>query len=82
MVMEPAELVAYKVIAFQQRHGQPKAGTDWRDIALLRLTFPELKQVPGPVSERLEVAEASDAVRATWQDIVAQEILADTKDDI
>src|SRR5438105_356220 len=29
LVVAPAELIASKVIAFQSRHGKPKAGTDW-----------------------------------------------------
>jgi len=40
---------ASKVIAYQQRRGQPKSGTDWRDLALLLLTFPDLKRDAGPV---------------------------------
>lgn len=82
LVMEPAELIAYKVIALHQRQGQPKAGTDWRDVALLLLAFPDLKRDPGPVSDRLAVAGANDAIRATWRGIVAQEFHADEDDDI
>jgi hypothetical protein len=35
LVLAPADLIASKVIAFHQRRGKPKSGTDWRDIALL-----------------------------------------------
>src|SRR2546426_4982945 len=44
LVMSPPELIAHKVISYYARHGQPKAGTDWRDLATLHLTFPELKE--------------------------------------
>jgi hypothetical protein len=32
--------------AFHQRRGKPKSGTDWRDIAMLLLAFPDLKVDP------------------------------------
>ena len=35
LVLEPAGLIASKVIAYQGRRGQPKSGTDWRDLAML-----------------------------------------------
>ena len=31
-----------------RRHGTPKSGTDWRDLAVLLLAFPELKTELGP----------------------------------
>src|SRR5436190_2850 len=40
LVLPPAELIASKVVSYHQRRGKPKAGTDWRDLALLMLTFP------------------------------------------
>lgn len=42
-VMAPADLIASKVISYYQRQGKPKSGTDWRDLAMLLLAFPELK---------------------------------------
>jgi hypothetical protein len=74
LVMAPAALIASKVIAYQQRRGQPKSGTDWRDLALLLLTFPDLKRAAGPVVDELHAAGASPEVLAVWYDIVAQEI--------
>ncbi len=41
LVTAPAELIVIKVIAYHRRRGQPKAGTDWRDLAMLLLRFPE-----------------------------------------
>lgn len=74
LVMAPAELIASKAIAYHQRLGQPKSGTDWRDLAMLLLTFPTLKSDPGPVSERLQAMGAAPEVLAEWKALVAQEI--------
>lgn len=74
LVIAPADLIASKVIAYHQRRGHPKSGTDWRDLAMLLLAFPELKQHPGPVSALLETHEDSAGVLSTWQELVAQEI--------
>ena len=74
LVIAPAELIAYKVIAYHQRRGQPKSGTDWRDLAMLLLTFPELKRDPGPVTEHLQAANADAATLTVWAELVAQPI--------
>src|ERR1700682_2452166 len=34
-VLTPPELIASKVCSYHSRQGQPKGGTDWRDIAML-----------------------------------------------
>jgi hypothetical protein len=74
LVLAPADLVASKVIAYHKRRGQPKSGTDWRDLAMLLLTFPSLKCDPGPVGDRLRVAGAAPEVLAAWTALVAQDI--------
>lgn len=74
LVMAPADLIASKVIAYHHRRGQPKSGTDWRDLAMLLLTFPELKNDPDPVSERLRSAGAPSEVLGVWRDLAAQDI--------
>ncbi len=81
LVLTPAELIASKVIAYARRKGKPKSGTDWRDLAMLLLTFPELKTDPGPVRERLESAGAGEQVLSAWKDMAAQEILPENEDD-
>lgn len=81
LVIAPAELVASKVLAYHLRRGKPKSGTDWRDLAMLLLKFPELKRNPGPVSERLHAAGADPAVLAVWQELVVQEIQPADEDD-
>src|SRR5437870_5754299 len=80
LVMSPPELIAHKVIAYHARRGQPKAGTDWRDLAMLLLTFPELKKEKGVVTEALKSLGAKDDMIETWRELVAQE-LVDTDDE-
>lgn len=74
LVMAPADLIASKVIAYHGRRGQPKSGTDWRDLAMLLLTFPALKHEPARVADRLHTAGAGADVLAAWNELVAQEI--------
>jgi Nucleotidyl transferase AbiEii toxin, Type IV TA system len=81
LVMVPADLIASKVIAYTQRRGSPKSGTDWRDLAMSLLAFPELKYEQGAVVERLQAADADQAVLATWKELVAQDIQAADEDD-
>jgi Nucleotidyl transferase AbiEii toxin, Type IV TA system len=80
LVISPPELIAHKVVSYHARRGQPKSGTDWRDLAMLLLTFPELKKEKGSVSEALKSLGAKDDVMKTWQELVAQEI-HDSEDD-
>ncbi len=82
LVIEPAELIAYKVIAYHQRKGTPKSGTDWRDLALLLLTFPQLKEPTGVVRRCLLNAQASDDVLSTWEMLVEQDIKPEAEEDI
>ena len=77
LVMAPAELIASKVIAYYQRRGKPKAGTDWRDLALLLLQFPDLKQESSLVFDCLQAAGADAKILAVWQDLVEMEIVAE-----
>jgi hypothetical protein len=81
LVMEPEALVASKVIAYHRRRGKPKAGTDWRDLALLLLTFPELKVESGIVLEKLRADNVEAAVISLWQDIVKMTIEMEDDDD-
>lgn len=81
LVMAPAELIASKVISYYQRRGKPKSGTDWRDLAVLLLTFPELKLASGPVAERLRAAGVETAVLDVWHELVKQDIEPADEDD-
>ena len=80
LVTAPVDLLAYKVIAYAQRRGSPKSGTDWRDIAMLLLTFPELKCDPGPVTEKLKESGAEEEVLEVWRGFVEQEISAEDEE--
>ena len=73
--------LAGKLMAFQRRQGTPKSGTDWRNLAVLLLAFPELKTDFGPVHQRLEAAGAEPAVIAAWETLVAQPIEAERDED-
>ncbi len=81
LVPAPPQLIALKVMSYHGRRGQPKAGTDWRDLALLLLTFPELKTESGPVSEALRSFDAGRDVMNEWADLVRQEIKTPNEDD-
>jgi hypothetical protein len=81
LVMAPAELIASKAIGRHRRRGQPKSGTDWRDLAMLLLAFPELKRDPGPVTECLRAAGAAPEALAEWRELVAQEIRRPAEDE-
>lgn len=70
-VIAPVELVVSKVVAYDQRRGKPKAGTDWRDLAVLLLRFPELKMREGAVELRLLEQGASEGAISLWQELVA-----------
>src|ERR1044072_825734 len=73
-VVTAAELIARKVISLHSRRGQPKSGTDWRDVAMLLLTFPNLKVESGPVSKILNPLEAMEAEMKPWSEAVHKEI--------
>jgi len=81
LVVTPEELIAEKVMAYHCRKGHPKSGTDWRDLAMLLLTFPKLKKKDSLVLDRLRAADADEAVVATWHELVAQEIKPPQEDD-
>lgn len=80
LVIAPAQLIATKVIAFSRRKGQPKSGTDWRDVAMLLIAFPELKCHPGPVTEAMVEAGANAADIQVWEEkFVSRDIEADSE---
>ncbi len=65
-VLSPLELIVSKVISFQSRYGKPKSWTDRRDIAVLLLRFPELKE---KVAENLRAKNVGEAVLKVWTEI-------------
>jgi hypothetical protein len=81
LVLAPAELIARKVIAYHRRRGRPKAGTDWRDLAMLLLAFPQLKRAGGQVAAALKAAGADAETLAVWRELVAQKISREDEDE-
>jgi len=75
LVISPPELIAHKVVSYHARRGQPKSGTDWRDLAMLLLTFPELKKKTGAVSEAMKLMGAKDDVMETWRGLVEEKLI-------
>ena len=73
-IISAAELIARKVVSLNSRRGNPKAGTDWRDIALLLLTFPDLKTESGVVTDILNSLGATEDELKAWNEVVHQEI--------
>jgi hypothetical protein len=79
-VPTPEELIAQKVLAYARRRGQPKGGTDLRDLMLLLLAFPHLQSETGPVRERLISNQANEATLASWRQLAVAKIDADDLD--
>jgi hypothetical protein len=77
-VLSPLELIVSKVVSFNARKGKPKAGTDWRDLAMLLLQFPELKQ---EVTANLQAKNVSEDVLKTWYEVESQDIQVEDEDD-
>jgi hypothetical protein len=81
LVLAPADLVATKVIAYATRRGKPKAFLDRRDLAVLLLAFPELREEEGEVATRLKEAQADASLLAVWHELLAEEIVPPEEDD-
>ena len=81
LVMAPDELIASKVISYYQRRGKPKSGTDWRDLALLLLTFPELKSESSTVTSCLLAASAGAPIMDLWHHLVETPIEIEEDED-
>jgi len=80
-ILNPPELIALKVISYNARRGKPKAGTDWRDLAMLLLTFPEMKTESGAVNQALKAFGATEDEITTWNELVSQKLRAPNDDD-
>ena len=77
-VLSPLELIASKIISFQSRYGKPKSWTDRRDLAVLLLRFPELKE---KVSAVLKAKNVGEAVLKTWAEIESQDFQIEDEDE-
>ena len=74
LVISPPELIARKVVSYYSRRGNPKAFSDMRDLAMLLLAFPDLKNELGAVGEALKSLSVKEEVMNAWRDLVAEEI--------
>lgn len=81
-VLTPDELIAQKVISYTARRGQPKSGTDWRDVAMLLQAYPQLKQPQGAVHDRLLAASANAATLSAWKELANLDLRAESDDDL
>lgn len=80
-VLAPTELIAHKTLSFHSRQGQPKGFSDMRDLAVLLLTFPEMKTEAGAVSSALRALGATTEEMNTWHKLVAQKLTVPNDDD-
>ncbi len=78
LVLSPVELIVSKVISYYSRQGNPKAGTDYRDLGMLLLRFPELKE---QVSANLQSKNIGEAILETWTAISKQNFQIEDKDE-
>ncbi|MGI8556419.1 MAG: nucleotidyl transferase AbiEii/AbiGii toxin family protein [Pyrinomonadaceae bacterium] len=78
LVLSPVELIASKVISYHSRRGKPKSGTDYRDLGMLLLRFPELKE---KVSEHLRAKNVGEAVLKTWAEIASRDFQVENEDE-
>ncbi len=78
LVLSPVELITSKIISYHSRKGKPKAGTDYRDLGMLLLRFPELKE---KVSAVLKEKNVSEAVMKTWSEIESQDFQIEEEDE-
>jgi len=77
-ILSPLELIVSKVISYHSRRGKPKSGTDWRDLAVLLLRFPELKE---KVAENLRAKKVGETVLETWAEIASQDFQFEETDE-
>ncbi|CAN5442716.1 hypothetical protein BH20ACI1_BH20ACI1_12910 [soil metagenome] len=77
-VLSPLELIVSKIISFQSRYGKPKSWTDRRDLAVLLLRFPELKE---KVSAILEAKNVGETILETWSEIKNQDLQFEETDE-
>src|SRR5690606_25917812 len=73
-ILTPVELIVSKIFSYESRRGKPKAGTDWRDLGMLLLRFPELKTADGEVANLLRERNASEFAVNFWHEFVEQDL--------
>lgn len=73
-VVEPATLIAMKVISYVARRNQIKGDTDRADVRRMLATFPKLRKLHGEVADKLLVGEASEAALKAWATFVNERL--------
>lgn len=73
-IVSPPELIALKIASYHTRRGKPKSFLDRRDLAMLLLAFPDLKNESGPVESSLKLLGVSEGVMNSWRELVAEPI--------
>ncbi len=77
-VLNPVDLIGSKLVSYQARRGRPKSGTDWRDLALLLLAFPNLRsEIPDWIAKH----GLSETVSRTWEELNATNFELENEDD-
>ena len=80
LVVQPAELMALKLISMSMRTNTPKGLTDQADLMRLILAFPEHRSIEGVVSNALQGLGAPTQAYDAWKSLVENRILPDTDD--
>jgi hypothetical protein len=80
-VVEPASLIALKVISMSARSNTPKGLTDQADLMRLLMTYPDLKTKSGVVSDRLIEQNAEPTAIQVWYDLVSTDFQPDNDDE-
>lgn len=79
-VVEPASLIALKVISMAARSHTPKGLTDQADLMRLLMTYPSLKTKSGSVSDRLTEQNVEPPVMQVWYAMVSTDFQPDDDD--
>ena len=79
-VVEPASLIALKVISMSVRSNTPKGLTDQADLMRLLITYPELQTNSGNVANRLIEQNADPLAMQTWETMVSSKFHPDDDD--
>lgn len=80
-VVEPASLIALKIISMTSRSNTPKGVTDQADLMRLLMTYPLLKTEIGPVADRMLDHNADDLAKQAWIEFVQTDFQSDNDDE-
>ena len=79
-IIQPAELIAMKVMSAVARSDTPKGLTDEADLLRLCLAFPELKSSQGKVVDALDRLDADEKSLQFWQRLAVRKIQPEDDD--